>query len=207
VSSDSAACAHVHVAAREWLVCPGGAFRCAGCEDATQTRTVDKARRHIVEAMDLFVADARRARIVDDVKRPSGAAKVLRTYATLRKSADEEERRAACATCRPRHRRVGWAIAPKSDRRRPQPLLNTPITPIVASPSTPLEAHHRPLPTKRTTLAEPTLVLTFFPVPRSPTLRAFAGRRAALVVPPATRTHDRPPDRSTKESAAGLAAG
>ena len=95
VSSDSAACAHVHVAAREWLVCPGGALRCAGCEDATQPRTVDKARRRIVEAMDMFVADAQRARIVDDVKLPSGAAKALRTYATLRKSADEEERRAA----------------------------------------------------------------------------------------------------------------
>ena len=82
-------------AAREWLVCPGGALRCAGCEDATQPRTVDKARRRIVEAMDMFVADARRARIIDDVKLPSGAAKALRTYATLRKSADDEERRAA----------------------------------------------------------------------------------------------------------------
>ena len=66
-----------------------------GCEDATQPRTVDKARRRIVEAMDMFVADAQRARIVDDMKLPSGAAKALRTYATLRKSADEEERRAA----------------------------------------------------------------------------------------------------------------
>jgi hypothetical protein len=45
--------------------------------------------------MDMFVADARRARIIDDVKLPSGAAKALRTYATLRKSADDEERRAA----------------------------------------------------------------------------------------------------------------
>jgi hypothetical protein len=63
-----------------------------GCHAA---RTVDKARRRIVEATDMFVADARRARIVDDVKLPSGAAKALRTYATLRKSADEEERRAA----------------------------------------------------------------------------------------------------------------
>ena len=81
-----------HVAAREWLVCPGGALRCAEGEDATQPRTVDKARRRIVEAMHMSVHDGRRARMVDDVKLPSGA---LRTYATLRKSADEEERCAA----------------------------------------------------------------------------------------------------------------
>jgi len=45
--------------------------------------------------MDMFAADAPRARIVDDVKLSSGAAKTLRTHATIRKSADEEERRAA----------------------------------------------------------------------------------------------------------------
>ena len=48
-----------------------------------------------LETMEMFVADARRARLVDDVKLPSGAAKALRTYVTLRKSADEGERRAA----------------------------------------------------------------------------------------------------------------
>lgn len=69
-----------------------------GCH--TQGRTVDEARRRIIEAMDLFVADARRAKIVDDVKLPSGAVKALRTYATLRKRADEEDRRAAQATRR-----------------------------------------------------------------------------------------------------------
>jgi len=50
--------------------------------------------------MELFVPDARRAKIVDDVKLPSGAAKVLRTYAELRKRADEENRRAAQAARR-----------------------------------------------------------------------------------------------------------
>ena len=50
--------------------------------------------------MELFVSDARRVKIVDDVKLPSGAAKVLRTYATLRKKADEEDRRAARAARR-----------------------------------------------------------------------------------------------------------
>jgi predicted RNase H-like HicB family nuclease len=69
-----------------------------GCH--TQGRTVDEARRRIVEAMELFVADARRAKIVDDVKLPSGAAKALRTYATLRKRANEEDRRAAQAARR-----------------------------------------------------------------------------------------------------------
>src|SRR5262249_12908543 len=39
-----------------------------GCR--TQGRTVDEARRRIIEAMELFVDDARRARIVDDVKLP-----------------------------------------------------------------------------------------------------------------------------------------
>ena len=69
-----------------------------GCH--TQGRTVDEARRRIVEAMELFVADARHAKIVDDVKLPSGAAKALRTYASLRKKADEEDRRAAQAARR-----------------------------------------------------------------------------------------------------------
>ena len=39
-----------------------------GCH--TQGRTVDAARRRIVEAMELFVDDARTAKIVDDVKLP-----------------------------------------------------------------------------------------------------------------------------------------
>jgi predicted RNase H-like HicB family nuclease len=66
-----------------------------GCH--TQGRTVDEARRRIVKAMELFVADARRAKIVDDVKLPSGAAKALRTYAARRRRADDEDRRAAQA--------------------------------------------------------------------------------------------------------------
>ena len=50
--------------------------------------------------MELFVSDARRVKMVDDVKLPSGAAKALRAYATLRKKADEEDRRAARAARR-----------------------------------------------------------------------------------------------------------
>jgi predicted RNase H-like HicB family nuclease len=40
-----------------------------GCH--TQGRTVDEARRRIREALELFVDNARRAPIVDDVKLPS----------------------------------------------------------------------------------------------------------------------------------------
>ena len=69
-----------------------------GCH--TQGRTVDEARRRIREALELFVDDARKARIVDDVKLPSAATKAIRAYATLRKKADEEDRRAARAARR-----------------------------------------------------------------------------------------------------------
>jgi predicted RNase H-like HicB family nuclease len=69
-----------------------------GCH--TQGRTVDEARRRIREALELFVDDARKAPIVDDVKLSSAATKAIRAYATLRKKADEEDRRAACAARR-----------------------------------------------------------------------------------------------------------
>ena len=69
-----------------------------GCH--TQGRTVDEARRRIREAMELFVANARSARLVDDVKLPTAAAKAIRAYATLRKRADQEDRRAALAARR-----------------------------------------------------------------------------------------------------------
>lgn len=69
-----------------------------GCH--TQGRTVDEARRRIVEAMELFVDDARTATIVDDVKLPIGAAQAIRRYAALRKKAEREDRRAAMAARR-----------------------------------------------------------------------------------------------------------
>ena len=69
-----------------------------GCH--TQGRTVDEARRRIREALELFVDDARRAPILDDVKLPSAASRAIRAYATLRKKADEENRRAARAARR-----------------------------------------------------------------------------------------------------------
>lgn len=69
-----------------------------GCH--TQGRTVDEARRRVVEAMELFVDDARNATIVDDVKLPTGAAQAVRAYATLRRKAEQEDRRAARAARR-----------------------------------------------------------------------------------------------------------
>ena len=69
-----------------------------GCH--TQGRTVDEARRRIREALGLFVDDARKATIVDDVKLPTAATRAIRAYASLRKKADEEDRRAARAARR-----------------------------------------------------------------------------------------------------------
>ena len=69
-----------------------------GCH--TQGRTVDEARRRIREAMELFVNDARSAKLVDEVKLPATAAKAIRAYTTLRKRADLEDRRAAHAARR-----------------------------------------------------------------------------------------------------------
>jgi predicted RNase H-like HicB family nuclease len=69
-----------------------------GCQ--TQGRTVDEARRRIREALGLFVDDARKAILVDVVKLPSAATKAIRAYASLRRKADEEDRRAARAARR-----------------------------------------------------------------------------------------------------------
>ena len=69
-----------------------------GCH--TQGRTVDEARRRIVEAMELFIDSARSAKIVDDVKLPAAARKAIRAYATLRRRAEQEDRRAALAARR-----------------------------------------------------------------------------------------------------------
>ena len=69
-----------------------------GCH--TQGRTVDEARRRIVEAMELFIANARSAKIVDDVRLPAVAKRAIRAYATLRRRAEQEHRRAALAARR-----------------------------------------------------------------------------------------------------------
>jgi predicted RNase H-like HicB family nuclease len=69
-----------------------------GCH--TQGRTVDEARRRIRKAMELFVDDARSAKLVDKVKLPAHASKAIRLYAALRKQADREDRRASLAARR-----------------------------------------------------------------------------------------------------------
>ncbi len=69
-----------------------------GCH--TQGRTVDEARRRVREAMELFVNNARSAKLVDDVKLPATVANAIRAYSTLRKRADQEDRRAALAARR-----------------------------------------------------------------------------------------------------------
>ncbi len=69
-----------------------------GCH--SQGRTVDEARRRIIEALELFVDDARTATIADDVRLPARAAQAIRAYAMLRKKAEQEDRRAAAAARR-----------------------------------------------------------------------------------------------------------
>jgi predicted RNase H-like HicB family nuclease len=69
-----------------------------GCH--TQGRTVDEARRRIVEAMELFIDHARSAKIVDEVKLPAPAKQAIRAYTAMRKRAEREDRRAALAARR-----------------------------------------------------------------------------------------------------------
>jgi predicted RNase H-like HicB family nuclease len=69
-----------------------------GCH--TQGRTVEEARRRIGEALELFVDNARTATIVDHIRLPKMATKAIREYTTLRKKADQEDRRASLAARR-----------------------------------------------------------------------------------------------------------
>ena len=66
----------------------------------TQGRTVDETRRRIRKAMELFVDDARSAKLVDNVKLPAPASKAIRLYAALGKQADREDQRASLAARR-----------------------------------------------------------------------------------------------------------
>jgi hypothetical protein len=50
--------------------------------------------------MELFLGNARSAKIVDDVKLPVIAKKAIRAYTTLRRKAEQEDRRAALAARR-----------------------------------------------------------------------------------------------------------
>jgi predicted RNase H-like HicB family nuclease len=72
--------------------------RVRGCR--TQGRTVDEARRRIREALGLFVEHAEAARLVDHVQLPTMAARVVRRYASLKRKAKEQDRRATAAAKR-----------------------------------------------------------------------------------------------------------
>jgi hypothetical protein len=61
---------------------------------------VDEARRRIVEALESFVDSVRSAKIVDEIKLPAAANKAIRAYTTLRRKADQEDRRASVAARR-----------------------------------------------------------------------------------------------------------
>jgi predicted RNase H-like HicB family nuclease len=65
-----------------------------------QGRTVDEARRRIIEALELFIDNARSVRIVDEVKLPAAAKKAIRAYAMLRRRAEQGDRRASLAALR-----------------------------------------------------------------------------------------------------------
>jgi predicted RNase H-like HicB family nuclease len=70
-----------------------------GCH--TQGRTLAEARRRIREALGLFVDDASRADLVEDVKMPKFVKSAVRDYREARKKAEEAQR-----TARVRARRV-----------------------------------------------------------------------------------------------------
>lgn len=63
-----------------------------GCH--TQGRTINETLRRIREALTLFVDDARRARIVEDVRLPTAARAVVTRYGHARARIEAEQRRA-----------------------------------------------------------------------------------------------------------------
>jgi predicted RNase H-like HicB family nuclease len=65
----------------------------SGCH--TQGRTVDEAKRRIREALSLFVDDADRAELRDNVKLPSSVTKMIESYRKQRERADAESRKAS----------------------------------------------------------------------------------------------------------------
>jgi len=69
-----------------------------GCH--TQGRTVDEARRRVREALSLFVDHAASAKLVDHVKLPATVKQAIREYASLRRRADAEDKRASAAARR-----------------------------------------------------------------------------------------------------------
>ena len=64
-----------------------------GCH--TQGRTIEEARRRIREALGLFVDNATKATLKDDVQMPKRVADVVKRYRTARQRADREQQHAS----------------------------------------------------------------------------------------------------------------
>jgi predicted RNase H-like HicB family nuclease len=63
-----------------------------GCH--TQGRTMKRPRRRIREALGLFVDNATKATLKDDVQMPKAVAEVVKRYRTARERADREQQHA-----------------------------------------------------------------------------------------------------------------
>jgi len=63
-----------------------------GCH--TQGRTIDEARRRIREALSLFVKDAGRAKLVDDVRLPAGVRRKMKVLSSIRRAVDVRQAKA-----------------------------------------------------------------------------------------------------------------
>lgn len=70
--------------------------RIKGCH--TQGRTIDQARRRIREALALFVSNAEKATLVDDIKLPARALHALNEFKERRKKAEDYQSKAQLAT-------------------------------------------------------------------------------------------------------------
>jgi predicted RNase H-like HicB family nuclease len=60
-----------------------------GCH--TQGRTIEQTRRRIREALSLFVADAEKAKLVEDIKLPASARNLVNQVRSTRQRAEEEQ--------------------------------------------------------------------------------------------------------------------
>lgn len=75
-----------------WIVTVPGV---KGCH--TYGRSIRQARERIREALGLFVRDARRARLVDDVRLPADLRRLLDAQRAARERAEEQQARAQAA--------------------------------------------------------------------------------------------------------------
>ncbi|MBY0357087.1 MAG: type II toxin-antitoxin system HicB family antitoxin [Candidatus Obscuribacterales bacterium] len=69
-----------------------------GCH--TQGRTIEQARKRIKEALSLFVDDAEKAQLIDDIVLPANVRTLLNQIRTNRKRAEEENSKLKIATAK-----------------------------------------------------------------------------------------------------------